>query len=51
MSISDLLNALSRHDSKHKSYNARRKFKKVYPKFVKKQNILQNDYNATKYVT
>ena len=43
MSISDLLNALSRHDSKHKSYNTRRKFKKVYPRFVKKQNILQND--------
>ena len=43
MSTSDLLNALSRYDSKRKSYITPRKFKKRYPKFVKKQKILKDD--------
>ena len=36
MSTSDLINAINRHNSKRKSYKTRRKFKKIYPKFVKK---------------
>ena len=43
MSTSDLINALSRHDSKCRSYPIRRKIWKIYPKFVKKQNILEDD--------
>ena len=43
MSTSDLINALSRHDSKCRSYPIRRKIWKTYPKFVKKQNILEDD--------
>ena len=49
MSTSDLINALSRHDSKCRSYPIRRKIWKTYPKFVKKQNILEDDlHKATK---
>ena len=49
MSTSDLINAINRHNSKRKSYKTRRKFKKIYPKFVKKQNILEEDLRkATK---
>ena len=47
MSTSDLLNALYRHNSKQQSYATRRKLKKIYPKFVKKQNILDNDLDKT----
>ena len=35
ITTSDLINVLSRHDSKTKSYAIHRKFKKIYPKFVK----------------
>ena len=49
MSTSDLLNALSRYDCKRKSYITPRKFKKIYPKFVKKQKNLNDDlHKATK---
>ena len=47
MSTSDLLSALYRHNSKQQSYATRRKLKKIYPKFVKKQNILDNDLDKT----
>ena len=40
---SDLINVLSRHNRKTKSYAIHRKFTKICPKFVKKQNILKDD--------
>ena len=44
MSTSDLLNALSRYDSKRKSYAIRRKLGKVgLNKYIHKQNISEND--------
>ena len=43
MSTNDLLNAINRYNSKRKSYSTRGKVKKMYPKFVKKQNILEDD--------
>ena len=40
---------MNRYNRKRKSYRTRRKFKKIYPKFVKKQNILEDDlHKATK---
>ena len=44
ISISDLINTLSIHGSKTKSYAIHRKFKKIYSNFVKKQNILKMIY-------
>ena len=44
----DLVKAMNRYNRKHKSYRTRRKFKKIYPKFVKKQNILDDLHKATK---
>ena len=44
MSTSDLLNALSRYDSKRKSYMILRKLRKVgLNKYIKKQNISESD--------
>ena len=43
-----LVNAINRYNSKRKSYRTRRKFKKIYPKFVKKQNILEDDLRKAK---
>ena len=44
MSTSDLLNALSRYDSRRKSYAICRKLRKVgLNKYIKKQNISEND--------
>ena len=49
MSIDDLINALSRQDSKHKSYSIRRKLKKLnLNKFIKKQNVSKNDLRKAK---
>ena len=49
MSTSELINAIARHNSKTKSYATRRKIRKIYPKFVKKQSILEDDlHKATK---
>ena len=49
MSGDDLVNAMNRYNSKRESYRIRRKFKKIYPKFIKKQNILEDDLRkATK---
>ena len=50
MSTSDLLNALSRYDSRRKSYAICRKLRKVgLNKYIKKQNISENDLrNVTK---
>ena len=49
MSADDLVNAMNRYNSKRESYRIRRKFKKIYPKFFKKQNILEDDLRkATK---
>ena len=39
---------MNRYNRKRKSYRTRRKFKKIYPKFVKKQNILDDLHKATK---
>ena len=44
MSTSDLLNALSRYDSRRKSYKIRRKLRTLgVHKYIKKQNISEND--------
>ena len=48
MSANRLVNAINRYNSKRKSYRTRRKFKKIYPKFVKKQNILEDDLRKAK---
>ena len=49
MSADDLVNAMNRYNSKRESYRIRKKFKKIYPKLVKKQNILEDDLRkATK---
>ena len=48
MSPNHLVNAINRYNSKRKSYRTRRKFKKIYPKFVKKQNILEDDLRKAK---
>ena len=48
MSANHLVNAINRYNSKRKSYRTRRKFKKIYPKFVKKQNILEDDLRKAK---
>ena len=49
MSADDLVNAMNRYNSKRESYRIRGKFKKIYPKLVKKQNILEDDLRkATK---
>ena len=48
MSANHLVNAINRYNSKRKSYRTRRKFKKIYPKFVKKQNILDDLRKAKK---
>ena len=49
MSADDLVNAMNRYNSKRESYRIRQKFKKIYPKLVKKQNILEDDLRkATK---
>ena len=44
MSTGDLINALSRQDSKRESYSVRRKFKKLeLSNLVKKQNVSESD--------
>ena len=43
MSNDDLIDTINRYISKTESYANCRKLKKVHPKFVKKQNILEND--------
>ena len=43
MSNDDLIDTINRYISKTESYANSRKSKKVHPKFVKKQNILEND--------
>ena len=43
MSNDDLIDTINRYISKIESYANCRKLKKVHPKFVKKQNILEND--------
>ena len=43
MSTNDLKNAINRYNSKRKSYSTRGKVKQIYSKFVKKQNILEDD--------
>ena len=48
MSANRLVNAINRYNSKRKSYRTRRKFKKIYPKFVKKQNPLEDDLRKAK---
>ena len=49
MSTSELINAIARHNIKTKSYTTRRKIRKIYPTFVKKQSILEDDlHKATK---
>ena len=48
MSANHLVNAINRYTSKRKSYRTRRKFKKIYPKFVKKQNPLEDDLREAK---
>ena len=49
MSVKELLNTLSRHDIKHKSYNIRRKFRKLgLNKFVKNaKKPFAQSYKAT----
>ena len=42
-SADDLVNAMNRYNSQRESYRIRRKFKKIYPKFIKKQNLLEDD--------
>ena len=49
MSADDLVNTMNRYNSKRESYRIHRKFRKIYPKFVKKQNISEDDLRkATK---
>ena len=48
MSANHLVNAINRYTSKRKSYRTRRKFKKIYPKFGKKQNLLEDDLRKAK---
>ena len=49
MSTGDLINALSRQDSKRKSYSIRRKFKKLeLSNLVKKQNVSKRDLREAK---
>ena len=49
MSIGDLINTLSRQDSKRETYSICRKFRKLnLNKFIKKQNISKNDLHKAK---
>ena len=49
MSTVDLINALSRQDSKHESYSIRRKFRKLnLNNLVKKQNVSESDLHKAK---
>ena len=49
MSADDLVNAMNRYNSKRELFRIRRKFRKIYPKLIKKQNISEDDLRkATK---